>query len=87
MANVDIRIRKVEALATPDELYTQFPVDEATSDSIHRSRQTVNDIIQGRDRRLLAIVGPCSLHDPVAALEYARKLKALSSRSRMRCLW
>ena len=78
MANVDIRIRKVEALATPDELYKQFPVDEATSDSIHRTRQTVNDIIQGRDRRLLAIVGPCSLHDPVAALEYARKLKELS---------
>lgn len=79
MANVDIRIRKVEALATPDELYTQFPVDEATSESIHQTRQTVNDIIQGRDRRLLAIVGPCSLHDPVAAIDYAKKLKVLSS--------
>ena len=79
MANVDIRIRKVEALATPDELYAQFPVDEATSESIHQARQTVNDIIQGRDRRLLAIVGPCSLHDPAAALDYAKKLKSLSS--------
>jgi 3-deoxy-7-phosphoheptulonate synthase len=78
MANVDIRIRAVESLATPEELVKQYPVDEETAAFIHRSRQTVNDIIQGRDQRLLAIVGPCSLHDPVAALEYARKLKQLS---------
>lgn len=78
MANVDIRIRAVESLATPEELVKQYPVDEETAAFIHRSRQTVNDIIQGRDQRLLAIVGPCSLHDPVAALEYAIKLKQLS---------
>ena len=78
MANVDIRIRAVESLANPDELVRQFPVDEETAAFIHQSRQTVNDIIQGRDQRLLAIVGPCSLHDPIAALEYAHKLKHLS---------
>ncbi len=79
MANVDIRIRKVEPLSTPETLFQRFPVDEETTQAIHRSRQTVNEIIQGRDQRLLAIVGPCSLHDPIAALEYARKLKELST--------
>ncbi|MDD3057615.1 MAG: 3-deoxy-7-phosphoheptulonate synthase, partial [Sphaerochaeta sp.] len=78
MANVDIRIRAVESLATPDELVKRFPVDEEMAAFIHHSRQTVNDIIQGRDQRLLAIVGPCSLHDPIAALEYAQKLKVLA---------
>ena len=79
MANVDIRIRQTESLATPDELNKRFPVDEMTGKSIRISRQTVNDIIQGRDPRLLAIVGPCSLHDSKAAVEYAQKLKALAT--------
>ena len=78
MANVDIRIKKTESLATPNELAKRFPVDEATAAFIAQSRQTVNDIIQGRDHRLLAIVGPCSLHDRKAAVEYASKLKALA---------
>jgi len=79
MANVDIRIRQVEPLATPRQVVSLLPVDEKTAESIRRSRQTVNDIIQGRDQRLLAIIGPCSLHDPDAALEYAQKLKKLAS--------
>ncbi len=79
MANVDIRIKQVEPLATPQQVVSLLPVDEKTAESIRRSRQTVNDIIQGRDQRLLAIIGPCSLHDPKAALEYAQKLKKLAS--------
>ncbi len=78
MANVDIRIKHIEPLSTPEELFARFPVDDQTSRMIHQSRQTVNDIIQGRDHRLLAIVGPCSLHDRHAALEYASKLKELA---------
>ena len=78
MANVDIRIKKTENLATPHELAKRFPVDEETGAFIAQSRQTVNDIIQGRDHRLLAIVGPCSLHDRKAAVEYAGKLKQLA---------
>ena len=79
MANVDIRIKQVEPLATPQQVVSLLPVDEQTAESIRRSRQTVNDIIQGRDQRLLAIIGPCSLHDPKAALEYAQNLKKLAS--------
>jgi 3-deoxy-7-phosphoheptulonate synthase len=80
MSNVDIRIRKTESLATPDELIKQFPVKEEVALSINRSRKAVNDIIQGRDSRLLAIVGPCSLHDRAAALEYAHRLKDLAEK-------
>ncbi|MGE4453953.1 MAG: 3-deoxy-7-phosphoheptulonate synthase [Sphaerochaeta sp.] len=78
MANVDIRIKQVDPLATPQQVVAQLPVDEADAAFIHQSRQTVNDIIQGRDQRLLAVIGPCSLHDPKAALEYARKLRVLA---------
>jgi 3-deoxy-7-phosphoheptulonate synthase len=78
MANVDIRIRAVDTLLTPDELNERFPVDDTTARFIAGSREAIGDIIKGRDQRLLAIIGPCSLHDPVAALEYARRLKALS---------
>lgn len=79
MANTDIRINQIENLSTPEELSAKFPVDEATSEFINATRKTVNDIIQGRDNRLLAIVGPCSLHDTKAALEYAQRLKQLSA--------
>ncbi len=77
MANVDIRIRAVDTLLTPDQINERLPVDDATAHFIAQSRQTIEAIIKGRDRRLLAIVGPCSLHDPRAALEYAGRLKAL----------
>lgn len=80
MSNVDIRIRKTESLATPDELIKKFPVSEEIANSINLSRQVVNDIIKGRDHRLLAIVGPCSLHDRNAALEYAHRLKDLAEK-------
>lgn len=78
MTNVDIRIRAVDSLLTPDELNERLPVDDATARFITDSRSTIEDIIKGRDGRLLAIVGPCSLHDPVAAIKYATRLKALS---------
>jgi 3-deoxy-7-phosphoheptulonate synthase len=76
--NIDIRIAKVEPLASPAILAKTYPVSPQLTESILESRQRVNDIILGKDRRLLAIVGPCSIHDPVAALEYARKLKELA---------
>jgi 3-deoxy-7-phosphoheptulonate synthase len=77
--NIDIRIQAVEPLVSPQELARQYPVSDQLTDIIHVSRQSVNDIILGKDSRLLAIVGPCSIHDPAAALEYAHKLRNLAS--------
>jgi 3-deoxy-7-phosphoheptulonate synthase len=73
--NIDIRIEGVEPLASPATLAEKFPVSDELTRQILESRQRVNDIILGKDKRLLAIVGPCSIHDPIAALEYAKKLK------------
>jgi 3-deoxy-7-phosphoheptulonate synthase len=57
----------------------EIPVDDTGLDFIAESRRVISDIIAGRDSRLLVIVGPCSIHDPVAALDYARKLKDLAA--------
>lgn len=74
----DIRIERVENLRTPLELSRALPLSELDKEKIKSYRKSVNDIIMGRDERLLAIVGPCSIHDPKAALDYAQKLKELS---------
>lgn len=65
-------------MASPAQILKKYPIDEETRSFISSSRQTVNDIIWGRDKRLLAVVGPCSIHDTKAALEYAGKLKKFS---------
>ena len=74
----DIRIKEIESLKTPREISRLIPLSEEDRLKILSFRKSVNDIIFGRDKRLLAIVGPCSIHDPSAAIEYARKLKTLS---------
>lgn len=80
MSNKDIRIRDISPLATPVEISTLYPVSEDMSERIHESRRIISDILSGRDQRLLAVVGPCSIHDPEAALDYADRLKALSEK-------
>ena len=75
---IDIRIKSREPLISPAQLPSALPVSYELVYFIAQSRTVVNDIIKGRDTRLLGIVGPCSIHDPDAALEYAEKLKKLS---------
>lgn len=65
-------------IPTPEELSGNIPITENLSNFIGNSRNIVNNIIHGRDKRLLMIVGPCSIHNPEAALMYAKKLKQLS---------
>lgn len=77
-ATDNVRIRSIHPVISPEELKKQFPAD--TSDSISRWRREIEDIVAGRDKRLLVIVGPCSIHDYGAALCYATKLRALRER-------
>ncbi|MFT0668774.1 3-deoxy-7-phosphoheptulonate synthase AroF, partial [Enterobacter hormaechei subsp. xiangfangensis] len=56
----------------------EFPLSVAQEAQIEHSRQTISDIIAGRDPRLLVVCGPCSIHDPENAIEYARHFKALA---------
>lgn len=73
----DLRVRKVSPLVPPREVKSRLPIGEPLMKRVFESRQTIRDILSGRDRRLLAIVGPCSIHDPEAALDYARRLQPL----------
>lgn len=78
MTNTDnIRVTKLNALIAPALLVEQLPVDEKTSASIAKARQEISNVIHGRDNRLIVIVGPCSIHDPEAAIEYAHNLKKI----------
>ncbi len=74
----NVHIIDEQVMITPEELKRQLPLTRQEQQSIAASRQTIADIIHGRDPRLLVVCGPCSIHDPDSALDYARRLKALS---------
>jgi 3-deoxy-7-phosphoheptulonate synthase len=71
----DERIKDITVLPPPEHLIRFFPIDGTPVESlITQTRQNVHNIMAGSDDRLLVVIGPCSIHDPMAALEYARKL-------------
>jgi 3-deoxy-7-phosphoheptulonate synthase len=70
----NLRVAKTEPLVPPAALKGELPASEAIYAGVVEARATIREMIAGRDRRLLAIVGPCSIHDPDAALEYAGRL-------------
>lgn len=76
----DLRIRTARPLLSPAILEEDLPLAESGAALVGAARQAIGDILNGRDQRLLAIVGPCSIHDPAAALEYAQKLKPVADR-------
>jgi len=71
----DLRIQWTKVVLPPVFLEEERPVSEAASDTIFTARNEISAILNGRDPRLLALVGPCSIHDPKAAREYAALLK------------
>jgi 3-deoxy-7-phosphoheptulonate synthase len=73
----DVRIDTLKPLLPPAILMDEIPLAEAESRAVARSRGEVAAIIAGKDDRLVVVVGPCSIHDPDAGLEYARRLKVL----------
>ena len=74
----DERIKDITILPPPEHLIRFFPIrGTAVEQLITHTRKTIHRIMSGKDDRLLLIMGPCSIHDPAAALEYARRLKVL----------
>ena len=73
----DLRISGMQEVSAPEELHKEYPLSDKASDTIYHARQTIHEILSGEDDRLLVIVGPCSIHDPAAAREYAQRLLAL----------
>jgi 3-deoxy-7-phosphoheptulonate synthase len=76
----DLRIRTARPLLSPAILEEDLPLAESGAALVQATRHAIGEILAGRDDRLLAIVGPCSIHDPAAALDYARKLKPVADR-------
>ncbi|MBM4204961.1 MAG: 3-deoxy-7-phosphoheptulonate synthase [Gammaproteobacteria bacterium] len=73
----DLRINGQEEVIAPARLIDRIASTPAASECIFNTRRAISDIVHGRDSRLLVVVGPCSIHDPSAALEYADRLKEL----------
>lgn len=76
----DVRIGSLGPLIPPAILMEELPVDEQAAECIAVSRRRAAEIITGKDDRLLVVVGPCSIHDPVAALDYAERLRSVAER-------
>ena len=76
----DVNILKVEQLISPEELQRQLPITPKTAETVLEGRAQVQDILHGYDDRMLVIIGPCSIHDDGAALEYAERLAEVATR-------
>ncbi len=70
----DVRIRELKELTPPAHLIREFALGEPVSELIYTARQSMHRILHGMDDRLIVIIGPCSIHDPKAAMEYAGRL-------------
>jgi len=71
----DLRIKWTKVLLPPVFLDEELPITDTAAQTVHQARDQVRDILNGQDRRLIVVVGPCSIHDPKAAREYAGLLK------------
>jgi len=71
----DLRIKEIKELLSPEQIRHEFPLSESAAQTTYETRRAIHRILHGADDRLLVIIGPCSIHDPKAALEYAQKLK------------
>lgn len=76
----DVNIKSIQTLVTPAELKSELPLSDVASQTVLKGRDTIRNILDGSDKRLFVVIGPCSIHDPKAAHEYADRLKALSEK-------
>lgn len=71
----DLRIQEIREVTPPTEVHEALPITDQTAELIHQTRLDIHKILSNQDDRLLVVIGPCSIHDPQAALEYAGKLR------------
>jgi len=77
---ININIRGTVPLVSPQQLVAELPMNEPANRTVVEAREVIKRIIAGEDRRVIAVVGPCSIHDPAAGMEYARRLRELAER-------
>jgi len=71
----DLRIREIKQVSPPSEIHGELPITEEAARTVYEARHDIHHILEGEDERLLVVVGPCSVHDPMAAMEYANRLR------------
>lgn len=76
----DVRIQNIRPLMAPGILIEDLPVSESQNETVASGRKEIEKILEGHDDRLVVVVGPCSIHDPEAGLEYAGRLRSLRER-------
>ena len=74
----DLNIASQQVLTSPEDLKTQLPTTSMIADGVMQARQIIKNILDGKDHRLFVVIGPCSIHDPEAALDYGRRLAVLA---------
>lgn len=74
----NVNVAAFDPMPSPEEIITHLPLTPTAAQTVMQSRATLRNILDRKDPRFLVVVGPCSIHDPVAGLDYARRLKALS---------
>ena len=75
----NINVTSFAPMPTPEQLHANIPLTERAFNTVMQGRAALRDILDHRDKRLFVIVGPCSIHDPIAGLDYARRLQALQA--------
>ncbi|EKN6364170.1 3-deoxy-7-phosphoheptulonate synthase [Yersinia enterocolitica] len=76
----ELRTARIDSLVTPQQLAEKLPISKAVADNVTASRKRIEKILTGEDSRLLVVVGPCSIHDLDAAIDYAKRLNVLRIR-------
>ncbi len=76
----NVNIEQPEILITPAELKAKIPLSDKARETVAQGRKAIEDILEGKDHRILVVIGPCSIHDTKAAIEYANRLKALADK-------
>ena len=74
----NVNVTDFDPMPSPEEIHLRVPLSGNATQTVMQSREALRNILDRKDRRLFAVVGPCSIHDPVAGLDYARRLKALA---------
>lgn len=76
----NLNVESHSVLITPEGLKDKLPISEAAAASVMEGRQVIRDILDGKDKRLFVVIGPCSIHDVDAAIEYGKRIKELSEK-------
>jgi 3-deoxy-7-phosphoheptulonate synthase len=75
----NLNIASFDLMPSPEEILRRLPLSERAAATVVEARRAIQAILEGRDRRLFVVVGPCSIHDPVAGLDYAKRLRGLAA--------